>query len=150
MWSGPGLLVRLTPRLRWPWMRPGRKHGTLASISANTGLMERTWAKFPAVFHIPSHRIIDAVTGIGRSIIALNRRYTERRWPKTSYRHALRQRFPRFLCQQRRHIESGLSQHKRRLGSALTARGHQAQRRELILRVLTHNLMIFRSANRKF
>ncbi|MCI0755760.1 transposase, partial [Teichococcus vastitatis] len=46
---------------------------------------------------------------------------------------------------QRWHIESGFSQHKRRLGSALRARGHQAQQRELILRVLTHNLMILRS-----
>ncbi|MFZ6765167.1 transposase [Pseudoroseomonas sp. WGS1072] len=52
---------------------------------------------------------------------------------------------PRLLYHQRWHIESGLSQHKRRLGSALRARGHQAQRRELILRVLTHNLMILRS-----
>ncbi|PWC26806.1 hypothetical protein CR165_21330 [Pseudoroseomonas aestuarii] len=75
-------------------------------------------------------------------IIALNHRNTGRRWPKTPYRRALRQRFPRVLYHQRGHIESGFSQHKRCLGSALTARGHQAQRRELILRVLTHNLML--------
>jgi transposase len=39
-------------------------------------------------------------------------------------------------------IESGFSQHKRRLGSALTARGDASQGRELVLRVLTHNLML--------
>jgi hypothetical protein len=45
------------------------------------------------------------------------------------------------LYHQRWRIESGVSQYKRRLGSALTARKHQAQRRELILRVLTHKRM---------
>jgi transposase len=89
-----------------------------------------------------NHRLCREELGVTRSVIALNRRNTGRRWPKTSYRRALRRRFPRALYHQRWHIESGFSQHKRRLGSALTARGHQAQRRELILRVLTHNLML--------
>lgn len=89
-----------------------------------------------------NHRLCREELGVTRSVIALNRRNTGRRWPKTSYRRALRRRFPRTLYHQRWHIESGFSQHKRRLGSALTARGHQAQRRELILRVLTHNLML--------
>jgi hypothetical protein len=38
------------------------------------------------------------------------------------------------------------SQHKRRLGSALTARGDDAQARELVLRVLTHTLMLLAEA----
>jgi transposase len=97
-----------------------------------------------------NHRLCRDELGIGRSIIALNRRNTGRRWPKTPYRRALRQHFPRLLYHQRWHIESGFSQHKRRLGSALTTRGHQAQRRELILRVLTHNLMILKSEPRRF
>ncbi|MFC4170249.1 transposase [Teichococcus aestuarii] len=88
--------------------------------------------------------------GIGRSIIALNRRNTGRRWPKTLCRHALRQHFPRPIYNQRWRIENGFSQHKRRLGSALTARGHQAQRRELVLRVLTRNLMILRGWSGRF
>ncbi|WP_245906692.1 transposase [Teichococcus aestuarii] len=92
-----------------------------------------------------NHRLCQDELGIKRSIIALNRRNTGRRWPKTTHRRALRQHFPRALYHQRWHIESGFSQHKRRLGSALTARSHQSQRRELILRVLTHNLMILRS-----
>jgi hypothetical protein len=37
-----------------------------------------------------------------------------------------------------------ISRHKRRLGSALTARQPRAQRRETLLRVLTHNLVILR------
>jgi len=89
-----------------------------------------------------NHRLCREELGVTRSVIALNRRNTGRRWPKTPYRRALRQGFPRVLYHQRWHVESGFSQHKRRLGSALTARGHQAQRRELILRVLTHNLML--------
>ncbi|WP_367617065.1 hypothetical protein [Teichococcus vastitatis] len=47
-------------------------------------------------------------------------------------------------------MESGFSQHKRCLGSALTARSHQSQRRELVLRLLTHNLMILRSRPGRF
>jgi len=93
-----------------------------------------------------NHRLCREKLGVSRSVIALNRRNTGRRWPKTPYRRGLRQRFPRVLYHQLWHIESGLSQHKRRLGSALTARGHQAQRRELILRVLTHNLMLLAEA----
>ncbi|UFN51776.1 transposase (plasmid) [Roseomonas sp. OT10] len=97
-----------------------------------------------------NHRLCRDELGIGRSIIALNRRNTGRRWPKTPYRRTLHKHFPRVLYHQRWHIESGFSQHKRRLGSALTARGNQAQRRELILRVLTHNLMILRSRPGRF
>ena len=89
-----------------------------------------------------NHRLCREELGVTRSVIALNRRNTGRRWPKTPCRRALQRRFPRAPYHQRWHIESGFSQRKRRLGSALTARGHQAQRRELILRVLTHNLML--------
>jgi hypothetical protein len=38
--------------------------------------------------------------------------------------------------------EGAFSRHKRRLGSALTARGAGAQDRELVLRVLTHILAL--------
>ena len=58
------------------------------------------------------HRLCREELGIGRSVIALNRRNTGRRWPKTRYRRALRQRFPRALYHQRWHIERGFSQHK--------------------------------------
>jgi hypothetical protein len=97
-----------------------------------------------------NHRLCRDDLGIGRSVIALNRRNAGRRWPKTPYRRAPRQHFPYVLYHQRWHIESGFSQHKRRLGSALTPRGQQAQKRELILRVLTHKLMILRLQSGRF
>ncbi|WP_245906747.1 transposase [Teichococcus aestuarii] len=75
-----------------------------------------------------NHRPCRDELGIGRSIIALNGRNTGQRLPKTPCRRALRQHFPRLIYNQRWRIESGFSQHKRRLGSALTAHGHQAQR----------------------
>ena len=97
-----------------------------------------------------NHRLCREELGMRRSVIALNPRNTGRRWPKTPYRRAMRRRFPRTLYHQRWHAESGFSQHKRRLGSALTARSTPAQRREIVLRVLTHNLMLLRSPSRGF
>ena len=49
---------------------------------------------------------------------------------------------PEAQYRQRSHAESGFSRHKRRLGSALTARHEPTQFRELRLRVLTHNRML--------
>ena len=89
-----------------------------------------------------NHRPCREELGMRRSVIALNPRNTGRRWPKTPYRRAIRKRPERELYNQRWHAESGFSQHKRRLGSALTARGNASQARELVLRVLTHNLML--------
>ena len=74
-----------------------------------------------------NHRLCREELGLRRSVIALDPRNTGRRWPKTPYRRAMRRRFPRALYHQRWHAESGFSQHKRRLGSALTARGDASQ-----------------------
>ena len=90
-----------------------------------------------------NHRLCRAL-GISTSVIALNARNMGRRWPLAPERRALRRRFPRELYRVRWHAESVFSRHKRRLGSALTARRPRAQRRETLLRVLTHNLMILR------
>lgn len=90
------------------------------------------------------HRLCREELGLRQSIVPLNARNSGRRWPRTPYRRALRHRFPHATYHQRWHAESGFSRHKRRLGSALTSRGTPAHRRELILRVLTHNLMILR------
>ena len=81
-----------------------------------------------------------------QTVIRLNRRNTGRRWPKTSYRRATRHRFPKATYNQHWQAESGFSQHKRRLGSALTARSDASQARELALRILTHNLMLLTEA----
>lgn len=89
-----------------------------------------------------NHRLCREELGVRQTVIRLNRRNTGRRWPKTPYRRAMRFRFPKTTYNQRWHAESGFSQHKRRLGSALTARGDASQARELALRVLTHNLML--------
>jgi hypothetical protein len=50
--------------------------------------------------------------------------------------------FDTALYGQRWQIESAFSRCKRRLGSALQAHNRWGRRRELELRVLTHNLMI--------
>jgi transposase len=73
--------------------------------------------------------------GISTSVTALNVRKMGRRWP-----------LARALYGHRWHAESVSSRHKRRLGFALTARRLLAQRREILLRVLTYNLMLFRHA----
>jgi hypothetical protein len=89
-----------------------------------------------------NHRLCREELAVRQTVIRLNRRNTGRRWPKTPYRRAMRHRFPKPLYHQRWHVESGFSQHKRRLGSALTARTTASQNREIVLRVLTHNLML--------
>lgn len=89
-----------------------------------------------------NHRLCREELGVRRTAIRLNPRNRGRRWPPTPYRRAMRQAFPRSLYHQRWHAESVFSRHKRRLGSALTARRTASQRRELALRVLTHNVMI--------
>jgi hypothetical protein len=93
-----------------------------------------------------NHRLCHEELGVRQTVIRLNRRNTGRRWPKAPYRRAMRRRFPRPLYNQRWQAESGFSQHKRRLGSALTARRDAAQGRELVLRVVTHNLMLLAEA----
>jgi transposase len=95
-----------------------------------------------------NHRLCRAL-GIARSVIALNPRNMGRRWPLTPYRREMKRGFPRALYRQRWHAESLFSRHKRRLGSALTAHSAGAQRREVLLRVLTHNLMILRPRRQK-
>ena len=89
-----------------------------------------------------NHRLCREELGVARTLIRLNRRNTGRRWPRTPYRRAMRHSFPKSIYHQRWHVESGFSQHKRRLGSALTARNPASQNREILLRVLTHNIML--------
>ena len=92
------------------------------------------------------HRLCREELGMRRAVSAFNPRNGGDRWPKAPYRRALRRDFPRELYHQRWHAESAFSQHKRRLGSALTARGTAAQQGELVLRGLTHNLALLAPA----
>jgi hypothetical protein len=91
-----------------------------------------------------NHRLCREALGIRETVIALNRRNMGRRWPLTPYRREMKRAFPRAAYRQRWHAESIFSRLKRRLGAALTSRGSRAQRREILLRVLTHNLMLLR------
>ncbi len=91
-----------------------------------------------------NHRLCREELGIRSTVIPLNRRRT-RRWPKTRYRRQMQRRFFRRVYRQRWQIESLISRHKRRLGSALRSRTWPTQKQECLLRVLTHNLMIVRS-----
>lgn len=84
--------------------------------------------------------------GIQRTLIALNPRNRGRQWPTTAYRREMRQSFDRETYGQRWQIESAYSRNKRRLGSSLRARRWQNQKKEIALRVLTHNLLLVRSS----
>lgn len=98
--------------------------------------------------HVLAHERL----GVREVIIPINPRNTGRRWPRTPYRRAVKRRWGRELKAvygARWHVECGFSRHKRRLGSALRARRLPAQRREMILRVLTHNCMILARRRRR-
>lgn len=91
-----------------------------------------------------NHRLCREELGIRSTIIPVNPRNTGRRWPKTYYRRQMRKQFPKHEYGQRWQVESGFSRHKRRLGSALTARSETTQQSEILLRVLVHDLLILR------
>jgi hypothetical protein len=92
------------------------------------------------------HRLCREDLGVRQVVIPLNPRNTGDRWPAAPYRRARRLDFPDRTCRQRWHAGSAFSQHERRLGSALTARAAAAQQRELVLRVLTHDLALIAGA----
>jgi transposase len=92
--------------------------------------------------------------GVRSTVIPLNPRNSGRKWPKTKYRRQMVRRFrrqprrPKYrrVYGQRWQIESGFSRNKRLLGSALRARRWPNQKREILMRVLTHNLMLLAAA----
>jgi Transposase DDE domain len=95
-----------------------------------------------------NHALARERLGIRSTVIALNRRGTGRKWPKTHYRRQMKRRFHcRKYCQ-RWQAESVISRIKRRLGSSLSGRSNASRRREARLRVLTHDLMILRRKQR--
>ena len=89
-----------------------------------------------------NHLLCRRELGVRTTAIPLNPRNHGRRWPKTRYRRLMRRRFPHRRYRQRAQAESGFSRHKRRLGSALTAKREDRQYDELRMRVLVHNLML--------
>ncbi len=89
-----------------------------------------------------NHRFSRETLGLEQTAIALNPRRWGGRCPRTPYRRQMHRAFPRALYRKRMQVESVFSQHKRRLGDALTARSPATQLNEMLLRVLTHNLLI--------
>jgi hypothetical protein len=64
--------------------------------------------------------------------------------PTGRYRRLMRRRFDRLTYRQRWQVETVHSMIKRNLGSALRARGYHSQGREIVLRAITHNILILR------
>jgi len=92
-----------------------------------------------------NHHFCREVLGIRSTVIACNRRGTEK-LPSTRYRRQMAQRFSKKAYGNRWQVESVFSRNKRLLGSALRARTDSSRERECFLRILTHNLMIIRRA----
>jgi len=96
-----------------------------------------------------NHATCRGKLGIRSTVIAPNWRGS-RKWPKAKYRRQMVKRFrkrprgarSRRVYAQRWQIESGFSRNKRLLGSALRATRWVNQKKELLLRTITHNLML--------
>jgi hypothetical protein len=116
-----------------PAVRQAAEHLRIAVLTADSG--------FDAEYN---HRIAREDLGVGRTLIALNPRSTGAPLPGTRYRRQMKRRPCPRKYRQRWHIESTVSQHKRRFGSALRSRSNAAQSRECLLRILVHDLAIVR------
>lgn len=90
------------------------------------------------------HALCRQRLGVRLTVIKLNRRRAGRKWPTTRYRCQMKRRFLRRIYGNRWQVESAFSRHKRLLGPGLRSRTLEAQQRECLLRVLTHNLMLIR------
>jgi hypothetical protein len=88
------------------------------------------------------HRLCREELGIVRTVIPINHRGRPWAVPLTPYRLEMKREFPSAQAGQRWHVESAISQHKRRLGDCLGARTDPSRNAESNLRVLAHNLMI--------
>jgi hypothetical protein len=79
-----------------------------------------------------------------RTLIPPTRGRPTHKLPRGRWRRLMATRFDRRKYGQRWQIETVNSMLKRLLGSALRARTYWSQNREIVLRVLTHNIMILR------
>ena len=88
-----------------------------------------------------NHRICRDEYGIRSLIPPKHGRPTSK--PATGrYRRLMQQRFDQQRYGQRWQVETAVSMMKRRLGSSLSGRTYWSRRRDLMLMVLTHNIMI--------
>ncbi|MHC4405754.1 MAG: transposase [Planctomycetota bacterium] len=89
----------------------------------------------------PNHRLCRQQQGIRSLIPPKHGRPTDK--PATGrYRRLMQTRFDKTRYGQRWQVETVVSMIKRRLGPATTGRSYWARRRDLMLMVLTHNIMI--------
>lgn len=87
--------------------------------------------------------------GVRSTVIALNWRGS-RKWPQAQYRRQMVRRFrkkargsrSKRVYGQRGQVESVFSRNKRRLGASVAAIMWVNQKTEILLKVLTHNIMI--------
>lgn len=97
-----------------------------------------------------NHRLCREQLRISKTVIPVRKRSrlspNPRKWPTTPYRREMKREFDRKSYGQRWQVESGFSQHKRRLGAALSTRSWEAQQCEIGLRVATHNICLLASS----
>jgi transposase len=79
-----------------------------------------------------------------RTLIPPTRGRPTEKLPSGRWRRVMATRFNKQKYGQRWQVETLISMIKRMLGSALRARKYWTQNREIVLRVLTHNIMILR------
>lgn len=91
----------------------------------------------------PNHRHAREHGGIRSVIPAAAGRPTDK-LPTGRYRRLMKHRLTKAYCHdgQRWQVETVFSMLKRRLGSAVSGRSYWSQCRDLVLRLLTHNVMI--------
>lgn len=88
-----------------------------------------------------SHMHALSVYNIEAIIPAIMRRWKES-IPKGEHRRSMHLAFPKKIYGQRWQIETVISMLKRHLGSFLRARTYWSQNREMLLKALTHNVMV--------
>jgi hypothetical protein len=89
-----------------------------------------------------NHRLCRDKFGIRSAVIKVNDRNLKYSQTKGLFRRMMKERFPAKKYGQRWQIEAVFSRFKRRLGNALTARTNVSRIAEVLLRVLTYNLMV--------
>ena len=93
-----------------------------------------------------NHRLLRDYHGILSTIPAGHGRRPKdpKALPADKYRRLMKTRFNKKAYRQRPQVETVFSMLKRNLGSALRGRSHWSRCRDMMLRVLTHNIMLIR------
>jgi transposase len=124
-------------------------HGPSSDFAEGAPILKDAWrrtaferALLDAGFDSEANHVLIREELGAQSIIPARSGRPSKSKPPSRYRQLMRTHFPRKLYGQRWQIESVFSRHKRLLGSALRATSWKNQKREILLRLLVHNLMI--------